>query len=795
MMKSHLFAGASLARVGLLLACGMGMLSSWCQAEDAAAEKLFHEQVAPILVKNCLECHNTNTRKGNLSLETLADTLQGGDEGSSVVVGKPDDSPLYQKIVPAAAGDVPEMPKKKAPLTEAEQQLVRQWIEQGAVWPKSMVLKEKSKADKSFWSFVPLTVIEPPVTKEAPADWQNNPVDEFIVASLHAKGLKPNPRAGARQLIRRATFDLWGLPPTPEEIASFETEYGANPQQAMEQLVERLLASPHYGERWGRHWLDVVRFGESRGYERNEIIYTLWPFRDYVIDSFNSDKPMNRLIQEHLAGDMLAPNDPQMHIASAFLVAGPYDDVGNQDPAAAAQIRSDQMDEMVRATGEGFLGMTLGCARCHDHKFDPLKAADYYAMASAFAGVVHGEREVGAPEQFEARAKALAPLQEQLKLAQEKQQVLVAKKANPQTPLTAEEEAEHKTLEVQLAAINKQIAEVPGIPRWWVGNHRAAPGPFHVYLGGSAQKHGEEVQTSSLSALEGVISGFRLENAAEEGNRRLELAKWITADDHPLSRRVLANRIWHYHFGCGIVDTPSDFGYMGGRPSHPELLDWLAAQLSTGNWQLKSLHRLIMTSQTYQQSADYREEAARVDGDSRLLWRFPPRRLASEEVRDTMLFVSGKLNMAMGGPGFKLYEYQQDNVATYVPLDVHGPETYRRAVYHHNARASRVDLLTDFDAPDPTTAEPRRAATTTPLQALTLMNHSFSLDMAKFFAQRVQEEVKEDVPQQIDRVFVLAYGRKPSEEERQAGIELVKKHGLVILCRAVLNSNELIMID
>jgi len=764
---------------------------------DEGSEKLFHEQVAPILVKNCVECHNTNTRKGNLSLETMADALQGGDEGAAVVPGKPDDSPLFQKVLVDKTTNQAEMPKKKPALSDAEQELIKRWIAEGAEWPSQLVLKEKSKADASFWSFRPLASVTPPEVPSAPATWQMHPIDRFVFAAMAAKGLAPSPAAEPRVLLRRMSYDLIGLPPTAAEIAEFESAYRQDSTKAVEIAVDRLLASPHYGEQWGRHWLDVIRFGESRGYERNEIITNLWPLRDYVINAFNQDKPMNQLMVEHLAGDVIANGDPNLEVASAFLVAGPYDDVGNQDAVAAAQIRSDQMDEMVRATGEGFLGLTLGCARCHDHKFDPLKASDYYAMASAFAGVVHGDREVATAEQREARQVALAPLLDEQKKWQGQKQSLEAKRAaDPNVPLTPDEEGQLKQADAELAAVNAKISQVPALPRVWAGTRRPANSPFHVFLGGNPQRKGDEVRPSGLSVFQDSLEGYQLPAEASEGERRLALAKWITRDDHPLTRRVLANRVWHYHFGTGIVDTPSDFGYMGGRPSHPELLDWLSAQLSQDGWKLKSLHKLIMTSQAYQQASTYREDAAKVDGDSRLLWRFPPRRLTSEEVRDTLLQVAGKLDLRMGGPGFRLYEYQQDNVATYVPLNIHGPETYRRAVYHHNARASRVDLLTDFDGPDPAFAEPRRSSTTTPLQALTLLNHTFSLDMANFLAERVQKEPNStEVNQQVERAFLLAFGRLPSAEEATGAQALVKEHGLVILCRALLNSNELIVID
>jgi len=360
--------------------------------------------------------------------------------------------------------------------------------------------------------------------------------------------------------------------------------------------------------------------------------------------------------------------------------------------------------------------------------------------------------------------------------------------------LVPDEEKKHLAeIGAQLARVNADIAKVPPLPVWWVGTHREEPGPFNVFLGGSPQRKGDAVFPASLSVFDGAKSSYRLD-AAPESERRAALAKWITAPDNPLTPCVLANRVWHYHFGTGIVDTPSDFGYMGGRPTHPELLDWLARQLVSGGWKLKPLHRLIMTSQAYRQSAAWNETAAHADGDSRLLWRFPPRRLSAEEVRDTVLSVAGKLDTRMGGPGFRLYEYQQDNVATYVPLDVHGPETYRRAVYHHNARAARVDVMTDFDCPDPSFSEPRRASTTTPLQALTLMNHRFSLDMAAALAARLEHDAS-DSSARVRRAFALCYARDAGADEIAGGVKLIEGFGLRAFCRAMLNTNELITVN
>jgi hypothetical protein len=362
--------------------------------------------------------------------------------------------------------------------------------------------------------------------------------------------------------------------------------------------------------------------------------------------------------------------------------------------------------------------------------------------------------------------------------------------------ITAEHKTQQADLNRQLAEVNRQINAVPPLPMWWVGEFKPIADTFHVFLGGDPQRRGAEVVPASLSALDAVAPPYQLSGDSAEGQRRLRLAEWMTHPDNPLTPRVLANRIWHYHFGTGIVETPSDFGYMGGRPTHPELLDWLAGQVQQHGWRLKPLHRQILLSETYRQSSAFRAEAAAVDADSRYLWRFPPRRLAAEEIRDTMLGVADKLDPKMGGPGFRLYRYLQDNVSTYIPLDEHGPETYRRAVYHQNARASLLDLLTEFDCPDSSFSAPRRSSTTTPLQALTLLNHRFSVDMANDFAERLKQETGADRTEaQVRRAFALAYSREPVADEMHAAVALIGKHGLRAFCRTVLNSNEMIYIQ
>lgn len=724
-------------KVGFLLVALLG----WAEARGEGTElEIFNEQVRTLLVSRCLECHGQQ-KAGGLDLRTREGALAGGDSGAALVPEQSADSLLTHRI---SLGEMP--PTKR--LTDQEVAILRKWIDQGAPYPDEpldpFAISTEERAGYDWWALQPLRSISPAPDSSAPPTWQDSPIDRLIYQSLNSRGISPSPPATPRALIRRVTFDLVGIPPSPHEVADFVAacaNESGDPshvgEKAYAALVDRLLASPHYGERWGRHWLDVVRFGESNGFERNVLIPNVWPYRDYVIASFNDDKPFDRFVREQLAGDQLDPGNPDVIVGTALLVCGPYDNVGNQDAAAAAQIRADAIDEMIRVTTEGFLGLTVGCARCHDHKFDPISQRDYYALHATFAGVRHGERPVPvAPQEGEGEVK------------------------------------------------------------WWIGTFDQAPGPFHVFQGGSPQRRGTGVVPASLGALARTLPGYELPVDSAEGERRRKLAEWIASQQNSLTLRVLANRVWHYHFGTGLVATPSDFGFLGDRPSHPELLDWLANRVLEHGWRLKPLHREILLSQTYRQSSDHRTETAAIDSDGRLLWRYPPQRLSSEAIRDATLAVAGKLDTRMGGPGFRLFQYVQDNVATYHPLDKHGPETYRRAVYHHNARATQIDLLSEFDSPDCAFAAPRRTTTTSPLQALTLLNHQFTLDMAAAFAQRLAREAPGESPDaQVTLAFELAFARPPDADELQTARQIIESHGLDSFCRALLNTNEFVYVD
>ena len=971
---------------------------------NGSAEAFFRETIEPILVGRCLECHGVE-RKGHLDLRTGQTALEGGESGPVVAIGKPGESRLYKYV------STHKMPPDD-PLEDHEVTAIEKWISDGAYYPGEPLdlfsVTTARRAGYDWWSLKPLRDVTPPKvggieTSEKGVSrpsqwrgsraWESHPIDRFVLAKLHERGLVPSRPALPRVLIRRATYDLTGLPPTPEAVDAFIAECAIETgspfrvgEQAYDRLIDGLLDSQHYGEHWARHWLDVVRFGESTGFEVNYLIDDAWPYRDYIIQSLNDDKPFDRWVLEHLAGDSVGPGDPGVEVGMTFLVSGPYDTVGNQDPVQAAQIRANTIDEMIRATSESFLGLTVGCARCHDHKFDPVSQKDYYALYATFAGVYHDSRTVAPQEERQEHESKLKPLREEREglskaLGELKQGIIAraerkaaeyeARWARPpvdrkgteevfvpvearylrllaegrdndpaartgfridefevwtadatprnvaaamnggkaagksrvaedfknaygvdrtidgefgerwiasgsdltiefarperirriffssdrlealsptsgEAPLvseyrievsvdgenwvavadsydrlpvndahrkkryldgetSAEEETQRTTLRARMADVDKRMRAVPELPRLRVGRLAAVKQDFHVFRGGDPQRLGEPVVPASLKTLGRVTRGYQLTDASVERDRRLALAEWIVAPENPLTPRVLVNRLWHYHFGTGLVSTPSDFGFMGGRPSHPDLLDWLARELiepSLGGagaeqaWRLKRMHKLMVSSQTYRQGSASRDEALGVDGDSRLLWRFPPRRLTGEELRDTMLSLAGKLDIRMGGPGYRLYRYLRDNVSTYVPLDEYGPETYRRAIYHQNVRASHVDLMTDFDSPDCALSAPRRVTTTTPLQALTLMNHRFSLDMAEAMATRLEGEAgKGKVARQVRSAYALAFAREATAEEGATAAAFIEQHGLRAFCRGVLNSNELAYVD
>ncbi len=1041
----------------------------------------FEKDVRPLLEARCFRCHGPQKQKSGLRLDRRGAALRGGDNhGPAIRPGRGAESAMLRLAAGLEKDTI--MPPEGKRLSAEEIGLLRAWIDQGAPG------LEDASPSELHWSFRPVVRTEPPGVSRK--DWPRNPIDRFILARLDREKLAPSQEADRRTLLRRLSYDLTGLPPTPAEADAFAAD--ADPQ-AFEKLAERLLASPRHGERWARHWLDIVRFAESHGFEMNQVRSNAWPYRDYVIRAFNDDKPYDRFVREQLAGDALGADE-----ATGFLTGGPMDQVKSPDIALTLQQRMDELHDMVSTTGSTFLGLTVGCARCHTHKFDPIPHADYYALQACFAGVQHGERNLKPPDHDARTARAdalraelrgvereldrLEPLARPLKTlvldeeapgtkdlvppagnakcragsgrgelddatnanvgrsyrwwnAAAGQEVfawtpgaagrfrvwvswgcgwdthsedaryaldgreilradqrrfadgtgdppgaplwsgfrdagvhefaassrLVLGGGSRAAPVTAdvvilqEEGAESPALRasVRTGKNTDRFAPVPArflrftvnattqlepcidelevftaedAPRnvardaglsassslpgheihqlahltdgrygnsWsWISNERGRgwvrlefketvtidravwsrdreevpryndrlatdytievsldgaewrtvassadrlparlaevkprppgaepllrkragleggireilafpkvyagkfekPGPTHLLHRGDPLQKRDLVTPGGLSSFGATLS---LPAGTEEQQRRLELARWITDPAHPLTARVIANRLWQHHFGTGIVDTPSDLGVNGGRPTHPELLDWLASELVANGWSLRHLHRLIVTSAAYRQAGTPRAEALRVDAGTRLLWRYPPRRLEAEALRDSILAVSGKLDLKMGGPGFDLFEPNTNYVKVYTPKRKFGPEDFRRMVYQSKPRMQLDDVFGAFDCPDAGQIAPRRTSSTTPLQALNLMNSAFLTDQAGFLADRVRSEAGDGLPAQIDRAFLLAFQRRPDAEEARAAEALVRAHGLAALARALLNANEFVSV-
>ena len=896
---------------------------------------VYESDIRPLLEEHCIDCHGAEKQKGGLRLDRKAPAMQGGDSfAPAIVPKKSEESPLIHFV----AGLDPDlkMPPKGKRLTPEEIGILRAWIDAGADWPDDGFTEDKVE----HWAFLPVTRPKIPACAD--------PIDHLIAAKLAEAKLTPSFSADRRTLIRRLYFDLIGLPPSPDEVASFVSD---KRPEAYPELVNRLLASPRYGERWARHWLDVVRFAETNGFETNTPRPNAWPYRDYVIEAFNEDKPFNRFIVEQLAGDAVGVNE-----ATGFIVGGAWDEVKSPDKVLTANQRADELHDMVSTTSSAFLGLTVGCARCHNHKFDPISQTAYFAMKACFAGVQHGERPLQTgdePERQSRKAELLRQLgkldgefaafeplaQTGPSLQQSRRAVDAQRNVERFAPVVAarlrfivdrttsaepcidelEVFANDGSTNVALASAgtkatassifpNSEIHRLEhvndgryGNSRSWISNERgkgwvelefarpveisrvtwardreakfadrlpveyrievADPSGTWTAVASSADRvayqegapadpytlpHGlatrdrlkfetlashrreltAELATLSKTAMvyagritdpeptfrfhrgdpmhlrEEVAPGglslvdlpFELERPESSGSRRLALGRWIASPENPLTARVIANRIWQFHFGEGLVTTASDFGLNGAKPSHPELLDWLASELIEHGWSLKHLHRVILNSATFRQSSDVHEAGLSMDAATRLLWRFPPRRLEAEPIRDTILSVSGKLDLTAGGPGFSTFKTNDNYVRVYEPLTEFGPEQFRRMIYMTKVRMQQDSTFGAFDCPDGGQIAPRRTRSTTPLQALNLLNSSFVLQQARFFAERLSKEAGENLNGQIQRAFQLAFNRDASPEEAAAAQTLIAEHGLPAFCRAVLNANEFIYI-
>jgi hypothetical protein len=912
------------------------MMVCWWSLNAGAAPVDFVREVRPIFEKHCTECHGEKKQKSGLRLDVKVAALKGGDHhGPDIVPGNAKESPLMRLL---RTDDEDEVMPPEGKISAAEIEVIGRWIDEGAEWPEG-VDRVQLEDPKEHWAFKPV------------ADVREGAIDGFIEEKLRENGLEMSVPAASDVWLRRVTMDLTGLPATPEEVAAFAKEM-TNVEMAAgarERVVDRLLASPRYGERWAQHWLDVVRYADTHGFEVNTERPNAWPYRDYVIRACNDDVPYDRFIREQIAGDAVGED-----AATGFLVTASVllpGQIGKDEPSIRLA-RQDSLDEMVTNIGQTFLGLSVGCARCHDHKFDPITARDYYAMQAFVAGVEYEDRELrvsGAEERkkeavvareregwIRERLARLAPLAVpgrkdgviratvralgntdrfgpvrtkrlrftvratnslepcideievyntagvnvalgsagakfttsgdnvsperheprfindgrygnerswmssesgrgwvELEFAGEEEVVRVdwgrdrlgtyedrlatdyvievgegagwrvvadasdrrayvagmdGGPAYTTDGLGLEEAAEVKRLVVEREGLLGKIREAETGQLVFAGKFRA-PDVIRVLLRGDPEQPKDEV----VPAVPVVFGDLKLRVDTAEQERRNALAAWIASPANPLTARVMVNRIWQGHFGRGLVATPSDFGRNGMKPTHPELLDWLAGEFVRSGWSVKQMHRMVVLSRTYGQSGVVNGAGVEKDAEVRLLWRYPSRRLEAEAIRDAMLAVSGRLNLKMYGRGYDLFDLR-GGLSGFTPVEVLTEENQRRMIYAHKVRRETEAVFGAFDCPDGGQSTAVRRASTTPIQALNLFNSRFTVEVSAALAARVSGEVGDDSAARIRRAWQLALGREPGADEVSDALPVVETHGLAVLCRALFNSNEFLFL-
>ncbi len=714
----------------------LGCLLTATPALPAQDAEFFEKHVRPVLAEKCFSCHGPKKQMAGLRLDSAEGVRKGSDQGSVVEPGQPEKSPLIRAV--RQDGDLKMPPKGKLPAEAVE--ALTTWVKSGAHWPADTKAGTANADARRHWAFQP--VMNPTLPLVRDASWPATSVDTFVLAKLEANGMAPAPPADPRTLLRRVTFDLIGLPPTPEEVEAFLRTYAAKPQAAYEELVDRLLASPRYGERWGRHWLDVARYADTKGYvfqaeRRYPFAYT---YRDYVIRAFNEDLPYDRFLLEQLAADQLELGDDKRPLAAMGFLT-----LGRRFLNNVHDIIDDRIDTVTR----GLLGLTVSCARCHDHKFDPIPTKDYYALYGVFASSVEPNElpTIAMPEQTPAYQAF------QVELAKLQQAVDEYRKTN-ETELNSGNR-KHRD---ELRALQKEVDGLkvthPGSPpQAMVLVDTPQPVQPVVFRRGNPNNRGEAVPRQFLEVL---ANGSRA--PFTQGSGRLELARAIAGRDNPLTARVLVNHVWLHHFGAGLVRTPSDFGTRGEPPTHPELLDWLAWNFMESGWSVKHVHRLILLSRTYLQASDPDPALAKADPDNRLLGRTNRRRLEFESLRDAILAVSGRLETTGGGP----------------PVEITtAPFTARRTVYGFIDRQNLPGVFRTFDFASPDTSTPQRHMTTVPQQALFLMNSPFLLEQAAALVRR-PDMAGLDTAGRIERLHRLLYGRAAEPEEVRLGERFVQ---------------------
>lgn len=850
--------------LGIALAT-VGLAGAFAASAAVASTPEFEKEVAPILEQRCVQCHGDTQQLSDLRLDSKESMLLGGKHGPAVVPGDSGKSLLYQHISGAAE---PRMPFGST-LAPGEIATLKRWIDSGAEWPAA---GSGADEDKVWWAF------RDPVRHD-PADSGTHPVDAFLAARLGESGLQRAPRADPQTLVRRAYLDLVGLLPPPAVVDSFAKDPSS---EAFARLVDELLDSPRYGERWGRHWLDAVRYADSSGYEHDYDQPHAWRYRDYVIRSFNDDKPYDRFIKEQLAGDELPDQSYETLTATGMLRVGPRVLFREKDNP---QYRYTYLDDIIATTSRVFLGLTVDCARCHDHKFDPISQMDYYRTMAVFFPYIRYDfplaeeavvarhaaatekvtakinplkkqiAEIEAPYKDAARKRMVERFPEEIQTAvrtpeEERtpgQKLLAAQVAslgyNEYKDLIPEQDAERiSDLRARITELEKDLPEplpmamgirdgdyrfapnglgdevqpgkgdredFSGIDGTWLPAKNYSPPAAHFLPNADYRNKGDVVEPGYIEVL-ARGRPFSPESPAHRvsSGRRLALADWIASSRNPLTARVMVNRIWMHHFGEGLVYTASNFGRMGTQPTHPKLLDWLATEFVDQGWSMKAMHRLMMTSESYQMAAAHSDPgAAKADPENKLLWKFRQRRLEGEVIRDIILQASGNLNLEAGGPGF--FPPIPDEVRESFPkgkwdMADPGPENWRRSVYAYAKRGLRYPLFEVFDQPNMNVTCERRTTTTVPTQALTLLNNRFALRQAKHYADRVARRA-DNPAGWVREAYRIALSRLPTESELETNLDFLRRqteyHGggaaaaLTDLCDVILNLNEFLYVS
>jgi hypothetical protein len=766
-------------------------LSAFAVSVSPAAVDYMRD-VKPLLTQHCVRCHGANKQEASLRVDTVAHLDEGGDSGP-VLLRRNTERSILMQVLEGGHEDIPRMPYKKPPLSAAEIALFKAWIDDGAPAPAN-----EEPGVFAHWAYHAPKHAPAPAVKRA--DWPRNAIDHFVLARLEQDNIAPAPEADRVTLIRRVSLDLTGLPPTPGEVDAFVND--ARPD-AYERLVERLLASPHYGERWARTWLDVARYADSNGYSI-DAPRQIWKYRDWVVNAFNRDLPFDEFVIEQLAGDLLPNATVEQKVATGFNRNTQINQEGGIDPE---QFRIESVLDRVNTFGAGFLGLTVGCAQCHDHKFDPIAQKEYYQLFAFFNSTVddgHGKSTPGGtlafPEEMEpmenlvreldeARADLNRYLDTKGSVVLEWSSALTEDaraKLKPDVRAALETAWDMLTLDQKRAVYaaaqhedkefrssNQKVARLekrqPKPITTLIMQELPEPRESFVFIKGDFTRHGEPVKPGTP----GILPPMKSENPSRP--TRLDLARWVVDPANPLPARVIVNRIWQQYFGRGIVETENDFGSQGAPPSHPELLDWLATEFAAQKWSWKALHRLIVTSATYRQASRVRSDLEVTDPLNKLLARQSRLRLDAELVRDVSLATSGLLVTTLGGP--PVYPPQPDGVMTLGQVKrtwrpSTGPDRYRRGIYTHYWRATPHPALAVFDAADGITACTRRLRSNTPLQALTLLNDQQFYEFAGALAQRVQAEAPGELPQQIDYAFRLCVARAPKPAERERLVAL-----------------------